>query len=212
MIANITKPLINGGTNQIRDTGHQTDAATPERSGLPQQQNGAGSAHSEQERSAGILPTARACAPRIMPRCYVGRFLTVDPFRAILRRLWQHWLTCLGTSAKTRRQINPRVEFQKAPRSRASCSKTLTGSAGKHARPHQRHWLANAVSPNETSPSLLTSALQFLDARKNRDLAGMLEHKKHWKALAGIDDLGEPGRFDAKQIASQHKLGISRDA
>ena len=34
IIVNIRKPLINGGTSQTRDPGHQTNAATPERSGF----------------------------------------------------------------------------------------------------------------------------------------------------------------------------------
>jgi len=72
--------------------------------------------------------------------------------------------------------------------------------------------LANDASANETYPSLLTSALQVLDASNDGDFAGVLEHKKHWKAFTSIYGLGEPESFDAKQIASQHELGIGWDA
>src|SRR5690348_120009 len=71
---------------------------------------------------------------------------------------------------------------------------------------------ASAGPANERSSSLLNSALQFLDASKDGDFAGVLEHKEHWKAFAGIYGLGQSNCFDAKQFAPQNEFGIGGNA
>src|SRR5262245_44088437 len=75
----------------------------------------------------------------------------------------------------------------------------------------RRRSIARATGDRRCA-SLIAHALELLHAGKDGHLTGVLEHKEHRKLFAGLYGLGEPERFDAKQIASQYELGIGRNA